>query len=441
MFGVDMDVDPTLDALRSGNLPSERDVFGPSLLEFIDENGGISQDESTPDGSIQSRNLHKEKITGVGGEKGGKPRIRLLVRKGGQSLVDLTQAAYEAGFIPENNTEMFLDAIDAEVGGERQAGTFEGKEEVVKFANRAAALEAELDRLGVDVKDPSLTNDAIKLILAGVGVQPGSVEEALFRGGSNLYYLFNEFLGSSKAELSGSTKTVLWQRLATAISLLNTDVDGLRDYKEINIVIDAISDVTGMDFIEFIKGEIKGAALNEVSKEETDQALFEEAWDKANSIEELSEITLSLSGSDIISTLAESMEIGDVGKVLEQEKGIAERRKARIAKEHQALIQERAEIETEIGAIEDLIDSVTEPAEEAAAVEEEAAAVEARPELDPVELENKIQALMFARNEAGEPMMPRVGELIYDPKTGGFVQTGEQKTTARQASKRTRSVK
>ena len=80
------DLDPLLDRLRSGDIPSQADVFGQSLTGFLREFG-----ISDPDGELAGRDL----------DKGLKAFQRRLVRDDGISLDQAVERAVW-GMLPKN---------------------------------------------------------------------------------------------------------------------------------------------------------------------------------------------------------------------------------------------------------------------------------------------------------------------------------------------------
>jgi hypothetical protein len=92
--------DIALDRLRGGDVPQDKDIFGQSLLEFIREQGGLSD----IGGELAARDADIERV--------GRNR---LVRPEGRSLDDIAELALESGFITERSERALLDAIDREV--------------------------------------------------------------------------------------------------------------------------------------------------------------------------------------------------------------------------------------------------------------------------------------------------------------------------------------
>ena len=95
---VDVLIDPLLDRLRSGDFPTQREMQGQSLVEFIKERGRLSDE---------------------GGELAARDFQDLIAKgkKKGRSLDDIAEIAQEAGFIAERDPEMLLEAIGAEKSG------------------------------------------------------------------------------------------------------------------------------------------------------------------------------------------------------------------------------------------------------------------------------------------------------------------------------------
>ena len=145
------EIDPFIDMLRAGQGPSESDIFGKSLGDFIRERGGLA-----PVGEL----LDVEKVK--------TPAFKTkLIQDMGKRLDEMAMAAVEAGYFPgtENGqlTEtQLVEAILNEIGGGSK--TFAGFDESKLNARETLeGLSKALDVMGLDIN--TMDNEAIKAAL------------------------------------------------------------------------------------------------------------------------------------------------------------------------------------------------------------------------------------------------------------------------------------
>ena len=151
----DAAIDPMLDRLRKGDVPSERDINGATLLDFVREAGGL-MDQG---GELASRDAA---LWDKENRKGGQRR---LVSQNGQSLDGMRELALEAGY-PVGQTEAdFIDAIDREIRGEPVFKEGAGENDLRRVADDLGALSKALSDMGVDLA--AMDNAAVKKLLRG----------------------------------------------------------------------------------------------------------------------------------------------------------------------------------------------------------------------------------------------------------------------------------
>jgi hypothetical protein len=139
---VDIFVDPYLDTLRAGTLPSQRDIFGPSLIDEIKRVGGLA-----PDPELDARDVGKQ--------------IRGLIKDTGDTLDGIAEMAAEQGFIAERDPELLLEAILREGEGELIFGNqFTINEEARALRDKLDELSNILDQAGIDLQD--MTNPEVR---------------------------------------------------------------------------------------------------------------------------------------------------------------------------------------------------------------------------------------------------------------------------------------
>jgi hypothetical protein len=152
--GVDTALDPLIDRLRSGDIPSRREIYGKSLAEFLRERGGV-QDQG---GELSARDA---KLWDRDNRRVGE---KALVSDKGMSFDEARELALEAGFEVGETEQTFLDAMDREFRGE---GVFmPGKEQasLAELADALAGLEEFLGQQGIDVT--TTDNATIKALIA-----------------------------------------------------------------------------------------------------------------------------------------------------------------------------------------------------------------------------------------------------------------------------------
>lgn len=174
--------------LREGDttkpIVSTREVKAPapprgepmSLLQFIASRGGVK-----PDPELDVMDLtgsHRVQVPGRRGFFG-------VVRPGGMNLDRMREAAQEAGYFPKddpnapptNSVRDFLDAIDAEMRGERRYP--EGFEGYVPRAEQRRAAERAEDETAEYQARVADNRKAINQMLADFGMPPVANEEDL----------------------------------------------------------------------------------------------------------------------------------------------------------------------------------------------------------------------------------------------------------------------
>lgn len=138
-------IDAMIDRLRKGDLPTPREMYGPSLLEFLKENGGL-KDEG---GELAARDLRKAR--------------RGLMQENGMLLDHAAERAVEAGYLAERDPQLLLDAIDMELRGRPLYAPGAGNSDLQNVNATLDQLDEYLRQLGVDVQ--TTDNAKIKELL------------------------------------------------------------------------------------------------------------------------------------------------------------------------------------------------------------------------------------------------------------------------------------
>src|SRR5690606_34674264 len=149
---VDTDLDPLIDRLRAGDIPSQTDIFGESLLEMLRARGGL-QDEG---GELSARDAQLAR---------GRVGERRLVSEDGMSLDEAAEWAQQLGYIPERDVNLLLEAIDEELRGEPVFSDRNIDQRLFDERQALEQLDEELSRAGIDVA--KVSNETIKAFLRG----------------------------------------------------------------------------------------------------------------------------------------------------------------------------------------------------------------------------------------------------------------------------------
>ena len=149
---VDMDLDPILDRLRAKDIPTQRNIFGESLVDFIVAKGGLK-----PDPELDARDFLKQMVA--------EGKIGALQLEG-DTLDGLAELAFEAGYIPARDPDMLLEAIDRELAGEPQFGTRQGDPELQELAAKLEEAEQFFEMEGIDLAE--LSNVEVRKLLEGI---------------------------------------------------------------------------------------------------------------------------------------------------------------------------------------------------------------------------------------------------------------------------------
>ncbi|BAM66447.1 hypothetical protein [Xanthomonas citri phage CP2] len=180
--GVDIDVDPFLDALRSGKMPTDREIYGDTLVSALHAAGGLS------DSGGELANMDAAKA-----------RPGLVNNLAGMSLDDALVWAYQEGFItqaPTNQQEgsydadapdinTLLDLLAQDLGGNPVYRPAAMNAERATFRDRAQSLQDELDQRGIDLQqaDNATARQALgyanRMLEQGQPVEPDAVDYAV----------------------------------------------------------------------------------------------------------------------------------------------------------------------------------------------------------------------------------------------------------------------
>ncbi len=114
---IDTIIDPLLNRLRNNGLPTQREMFGDSLMDFLVAQGGV--DIGDPELVAMDFELGAQDL--------GISKARLKRWKDeGKSTAAIAEIAAEAGYLPARDENLLVDALRAELRGEPVYGTREG---------------------------------------------------------------------------------------------------------------------------------------------------------------------------------------------------------------------------------------------------------------------------------------------------------------------------
>jgi hypothetical protein len=146
LSNIDVNIDPLIDRLRAGQVPTDREIYGPSLTEFLRERGGL-QDQG---GELASRDVQKT--------------LRGFVKPKGLTFDAAVELAQEAGYLPEGSTQNeLLAAIDRELGGQGAFKPTAQNQQLLDLRTALDDLGQFLSQQGVDVGQAD--NAAIRTLL------------------------------------------------------------------------------------------------------------------------------------------------------------------------------------------------------------------------------------------------------------------------------------
>lgn len=173
---TDINLDPFLDRMRSGDVPTDKDIFGPSLTEFIRSIGGMRDDG----GELRRMEVDAQNA----------PFMRNLIQAGGRAIDEVTALAREAGY----QVDDILDAIDQEVRGNPVYSSGNLDEFLLGLRDTVNQLGDYLNSIGIDVN--GLTNEQIRQVMDEA---IGSVYEQ--EGGDQIQQLFQRAVGYTDTKL------------------------------------------------------------------------------------------------------------------------------------------------------------------------------------------------------------------------------------------------
>lgn len=131
-------LDLMLDQLRAGRLPTDQEIKGKTLVEFLRERGGISGDT----GEVQQLEIDKALR---------KPFQKRLVHEKGMQLDTAAEAAVEAGYLEKRDINQLLDALKMETLGKPVFSPMNEAHSLREQRDALEELQSFLDDNGIDL--------------------------------------------------------------------------------------------------------------------------------------------------------------------------------------------------------------------------------------------------------------------------------------------------
>lgn len=159
--GVDTVLDPLIDRLRSGDIPTPSQMFGRSLTQFLRSRGGL-RDQG---GELSARDL---KLWDRDNRKPGEKK--LLNNKDGMEFDYAREIALEVGYDVGETEVTFLAALDRELRGEPVYQPGKERGNLQDLADALMSLEEFLGQQGIDVQttDNATIKELIKKATEGM---------------------------------------------------------------------------------------------------------------------------------------------------------------------------------------------------------------------------------------------------------------------------------
>jgi hypothetical protein len=225
----DIQIDPLLDRMRSGDLPTDAEIFGPSLTEFIRSIGGMRDDG----GELRRMEVDAQNTA----------FMRNLIQAGGRAVDEITALAREAGYPVDD----ILDAIDQEMQGQPVYADGNLDEFLLSLRETVNDLGDYLSSLGVNLNEAS--NEQIRELMA---TQVGQMYEQPAQADLlDLARLAKESGNDNRTVVVGSVQEWVAQAAAQA----GVEIDGYRHTVDMYAIRHAIKK-HGDEQAEAARGQI-----------------------------------------------------------------------------------------------------------------------------------------------------------------------------------------
>lgn len=221
-------LDPLLEGVRSGKVPTEKEVRGPSLVDFILENGGLVDSG----GDLAGMDANAGRV--------GKNAI---VRKTGRSLDAMAEGAHESGYLKSRDIQELLDGIAGELRGQPVHSLANEDADLMAKRQQMLDLQEALGGLGLDIGQYS--NAELRDLLFSAG-QESRGEAGMLEQSEATDYIdpvvqadyekrIDELFSGGKANRMG------------AVALQSSDVMALLGYDDFPVRVSESKIILGME--------------------------------------------------------------------------------------------------------------------------------------------------------------------------------------------------
>ena len=141
-----MEIDPLLNRIRANDIPTQRQIFGDSLVDFVVKAGGLIDDG----GELSSRDWTNKRRVG-------------LINSQGDTLDGMAELAHEQGYLPARDPDLLLEMLEREL--DEESLVFSGRQTQGQAALQTLTedmiqLQSYLESEGIDVE--TMTNQEIR---------------------------------------------------------------------------------------------------------------------------------------------------------------------------------------------------------------------------------------------------------------------------------------
>lgn len=133
-------LDILIDKLRAGEVPTDSDLFGESLVEFVARNGGIVDNS----GELAAMDADMGRV--------GSNRI---ARTDGRDADYMAELLQEHGYLSERDPNLMLDEIRRELAGEKVYASGSENAELMGLRDQMEMLSQAVDQAGIDIQTAS----------------------------------------------------------------------------------------------------------------------------------------------------------------------------------------------------------------------------------------------------------------------------------------------
>jgi hypothetical protein len=154
---ADIGIDPLLERLRAGDVPTDEQIFGERLTEFVRKNGGLTDEGGD--------------LRAMDADKGNRPFQKNLIQLTGMHPDRMRQIAAEEGFLSDDTTTAdFLDLLDQDLNGGGAYRQHGANAELLGLRELLGHIDDFLRNSGLDLS--SMTNEQVRAAMEQASAQP-----------------------------------------------------------------------------------------------------------------------------------------------------------------------------------------------------------------------------------------------------------------------------